>query len=74
MEPSMPYLFATQLSYGYTVRELIHSHPLSNVASPSDKEFAKWVYDICINSGLNIPSLKFWFVLNQTYHNFDNEQ
>ena len=63
-EPSLGYLFNGQLRFGYTIREIIHSHPFTKQASQNDNSFSEKVKSGCEKLGIDSPIFKI-------YHNGD---
>lgn len=66
-EPGMAHLLENKLLYGYTIRELNHSHPLSSKVSSADERFAKQVKGIQKKSGYHIPKFYIYDVSNKKY-------
>lgn len=66
-EPGMTHLLENKLLYGYTIRELNHSHPLSSKVSSADERFAKQIKVIQKKSGYHIPKFYIYDVSNKKY-------
>ncbi|MBO4588642.1 MAG: hypothetical protein J5711_07095 [Bacteroidales bacterium] len=66
-EPSMSYLFLGRLQYGYTIREMNHSHPLKGVPSNSDRLFADQIRDLFSAKHLLPPSFSIYFTKENRY-------
>ncbi|MDR0825378.1 MAG: DUF6443 domain-containing protein [Prevotella sp.] len=64
-EPGMSYLLAGQLYYGYTIRELNHSHPVNPTASLGDMQFKSQVTDVLRSQGLSIPQFNIFHIPSQ---------
>ena len=61
-EFSVSFLLQGRLLYGYTIRELNHSHPFSNKASSNDNVFAKEVKRYLLQHNRSIPCFKIYYV------------
>ena len=66
-EPGMTHLLENKLLYGYTIRELNHSHPLSSKVSSADERFAKQIKVIQKKSGYHITKFYIYDVSNKKY-------
>ena len=66
-EPGMTHLLENKLLYGYTIRELNHSHPLSSKVSSADENLAKQVKDIQKKNGYHIPKFYIYVVSSKEY-------
>ena len=66
-EPGMTHLLENKLLYGYTIRELNHSHPLSSKVSSADENFANQVKDIQKKNGYHIPKFYIYVVSSKEY-------
>lgn len=61
-EPGMTYLYFRQLRFGYTIRELRHSHPNIDFPSKSDMYFKALVVNDLKNKRLTIPTFDIYYV------------
>ena len=66
-ESGMTHLLENKLLYGYTIRELNHSHPLSSKVSSADENFANQVKDIQKKNGYHIPKFYIYVVSSKEY-------
>jgi RHS repeat-associated protein len=75
-EPGVPYLLPGQLYYGYTIREINHSHPISDYASQADISSKS---NIVLNLGIarehglqrgQIPVFRIYHVPTKTYKTY----
>jgi len=65
-DPGSSYLLAGQLYYGYTVRELNHTHPVNPVPSSNDLQYKTQVTDVFRSQGLRIPNFNIFYVPTKT--------
>ncbi len=66
-EPAQSYLWNGQLKYGYTIREMNHSHPNSPNPSSADQSFRTQLKTLY---GKNAPKTKIWVVSSGEYKTF----
>ena len=69
-EFSVSFLLQGRLLYGYTIRELNHSHPFSNKASSNDNVFAKEVKRYLLQHNRSIPCFNIYYVKDKSYYPF----
>jgi len=66
-DPGSSYLLAGQLYYGYTVRELNHTHPNNPTASNDDLLYKTQVTNVFRSQGLRIPNFNIFHVPSKRY-------
>ena len=66
-EPGMSYLYATQLQYYYTIREMNHSHPVGDEFDNIDETFIKQVTENQRNNKFLIPKFSIYHVPTKKY-------
>ena len=69
-EPGGSYLMSGRLYYNYTIRSIIHSHPISKYASPNDIGFKDEVNRVLQQYKLPIPQYQIFHVPSKRYINF----
>ena len=69
-EPGGSYLMSGRLYYNYTIRSIIHSHPISKYASPNDIGFKDEVNRVLQQYQLPIPQYQIFHVPSKRYINF----
>ena len=69
-EAGTGWLFETQLKYGYTIREVNHSHPTGKTAGDSDITFRNSI--ISTMSKYSSPIFKIYHVPTKTYIDYTN--
>ncbi len=67
-EPSLSYLWNGRLQYGYTIREINHSHPLSAEPSDSDLRFTSRIRQIYSDiKKTQAPNFSIFYVKENRY-------
>ena len=69
-ELGIPLLYNGQLRFGYTIREIIHSHKSIKGPSEDDKDFAKSMTKNHTDYGLHVPLFKIYEVQKKSYLTF----
>ena len=69
-ESGMSYLFAYQLKYGYTIRNIGHTHPELEDFDNADKEFIKWVNSEYQETHSVVPSHFVYDIKSKNYLKF----
>ena len=64
-EPGGSQIMPNRLYHGYTIRTLVHSHPVSKEASDDDTMYKDQVNSVLKSQGLHIPTYKIYFVGNK---------
>ncbi|MBQ3944399.1 MAG: hypothetical protein II670_02160 [Alphaproteobacteria bacterium] len=67
-EPSQSCLWNGRLRYGYTVREINHSHPMTKDPSTSDVLMASHIREIYSSRHAPAPSLNIYYVKDGQYY------
>ena len=70
-EPGMSNLLSTQLLNGYTIRRLVHSHPIGENVNAGDIKFAEDVTNALQERGLKVPSFQMFHAIKKIYKSFD---
>jgi hypothetical protein len=65
-ESGMSDLLKGQLYYGYTIRELNHSHPVTPGPGSSDLQFKTDVTDVFKSQRLRVPNFNIYHVPTKT--------
>lgn len=65
-EPGSSYILSGQLFYGYTVRELNHTHPITPVPSSSDNLYKTQVSNSYRSRGMGVPNFNIYHVPTRT--------
>ena len=66
-EPSQSFLWNGRLRYGYTIREINHSHPYSPNPSKSDLIMSSQIIQIFSNRHAPIPSVNIYYIKGDYY-------
>lgn len=66
-EPGGSYIMSDRLYYGYTIRTLMHSHPISLNASRDDLSNKLQIMEVLKQQGLKIPSFGIYHVKTNRY-------
>jgi hypothetical protein len=66
-EPGSSYMLAGRLYYGYTIREMNHSHPVSAYAGSGDLLNKSQVTGVLTSQRLHIPNFNIYHVPSKTY-------
>ncbi|MBQ0128549.1 MAG: hypothetical protein KBT57_01800 [bacterium] len=69
-EPGMTYLYEGKLKYGYTIREMNHSHPNSGIISKADFRFATQISTFQSLKQYPIPAFNIYDVSKKKYYEF----
>ncbi|MBQ9077161.1 MAG: hypothetical protein IJY31_04895 [Muribaculaceae bacterium] len=69
-EPGISYLYMTELYNRYSIREIIHSHPVSDYSGKSDNEFKKQVKKNQAENKLLPPKFMIYHVPKRNYFEF----
>lgn len=65
-EPGSSYILSGQLFYGYTVRELNHTHPVTPKSSSSDNLYKIQVSSFYRSRGIGVPNFNIYHVPTRT--------
>ena len=69
-EKGLTYLYAETLYNGYSIRNIIHSHPISDIPSKSDLKLSEQIKKNQVINNLPVPIFKIYHVPSQNFFNY----